>query len=107
MNAKLTSRPRLSPRILLIPLLLMLLVAHSAVLAQRDDPENIAPPDTVTIAGTPQMPLRCPGDWNTTCQETMLTSDADSELWTCAFVLEAVAGKCKESIQGQREQQKG
>ncbi len=82
MNAKLTSRPRLSPRILLIPLLLLLLVAHSAVLAQRDDPENIAPPDTVTIAGTLQMPLGCPGDWNTTCEETMLTYDADSDLWT-------------------------
>jgi pullulanase len=100
MNAKLTSRPRLSPRILLIPLLLMLLVAHSAVLAQRDDPENIAPPDTVTIAGTLQMPLGCPGDWNTTCEETMLTYDADSDLWTGAFVLEAGSYEYKAALNG-------
>ena len=69
-------------RLLPVPLFLLLLLAGlSPALAQRDDPENIEPPDMVTIAGTLQTPLGCSGDWNTTCAETMLTYDADSDLW--------------------------
>ena len=100
MNAKLTSRSRLNARALLIPLLLLLLAVHSSALAQRDDPENIEPPEMVTIAGTLQMPLGCPGDWNTQCEETMLTYDADSDLWTGTFVLEAGSYEYKAALNG-------
>ena len=48
-------------RLLSVPLLLLLLLAGlSPALAQRDDPENIEPPDSVTIAGTLQTPWAAP-----------------------------------------------
>ena len=88
-------------RLLCLPLLLLLLVAGlRPALAQRDDPENIEPPEMVTIAGTLQTPLGCPGDWNTQCEETMLTYDADSDLWLGTFVLEAGSYEYKAALNG-------
>jgi pullulanase-type alpha-1,6-glucosidase len=94
------SKPRFL-RLLSFPLLLSLLLAGlSPALAQRDDPENIESPESVTIAGTLQSPLGCPGDWNTTCEETMLAYDADSDLWLATFVLEAGSYEYKAALNG-------
>jgi len=88
-------------RLLSLPLLLLLLlVGLSPVLAQRDDPENIEPPESVIIAGTLQTPLGCPGDWNTQCEATMLTYNADDDLWTGTFVLEAGEYEYKAALNG-------
>ena len=43
-----------NPRYIVLLLLALLIGVYSPALAQRDDPENIEPPDSVTIAGTLQ-----------------------------------------------------
>ena len=87
--------------LLALPLLLALLLGGlSPALAQRDDPENIPPPDSVTIAGSLQTALGCPGDWNTECEDTLLAYDADSDLWLATFVLPAGAYEYKAALNG-------
>jgi pullulanase-type alpha-1,6-glucosidase len=82
-------------------LLAALLVAGvSPALAQRDDPENIPPPTTVTIAGTIQTQLGCPGDWNTECEASMLAYDPDDDLWMATFELAAGAYEYKAALNG-------
>ena len=81
-------------------LLALFLAGLSPVLAQRDDPQNIPPPESVTIAGTLQSPLGCPGDWNTQCEESMLTYDADNDLWWATFELEAGEYEYKAALNG-------
>lgn len=76
------------------------LLTLSPALAQRDDPENIPPPDTVTIAGTLQPELGCPGEWNTQCEESMLEYDADSDLWLATFDLPAGSYEYKAALNG-------
>ncbi len=99
MNPKLISTRAL--HLLSVPMLLALLLGGlSPVLAQRDDPENIPPPDSVIIAGTLQTPLGCPGDWNTQCEDTMLAYDADGDLWLATFVLPAGEYEYKAALNG-------
>ena len=38
-------------------------------------------PETVTIPGTIQSKLGCPGDWQPTCSGTFLTYDAEDDVW--------------------------
>lgn len=80
--------------------LFVFLVSLSPVLAQRDDPENIPPPESVTIAGSLQTSLGCPGDWNTQCEETMLAYDSGSDLWLATFDLEAGSYEYKAALNG-------
>ena len=80
--------------------LFIFLVSLSPVLAQRDDPENIPPPDSVIIAGTLQSALGCPGDWNTQCEDTLLVYDADSDLWTATFDMPAGSYEYKAALNG-------
>ncbi len=84
----------------LLLLALALFVGHSAVLAQRDDPENIPPPETVTIAGSFQALLGCPGDWNTQCEATQLTFSADDDLWSGTFDIPAGSYEYKAALNG-------
>ncbi len=98
MNAKPT-RSLYATRTLLLALLL-LLTGLTPVLAQRDDPQNIPPPDMVTIAGTLQTQLGCSGDWNTQCEESMLVYDADSDLWLATFVLATGSYEYKAALNG-------
>ncbi|MBE2201580.1 MAG: hypothetical protein IAE79_23410, partial [Anaerolinea sp.] len=81
-------------------LLLILLSRAPALQAQRDDPENIPNPDTVTIAGTLQTQLGCSGNWNTGCAETMLTYDPQDDLWTATFELTAGSYEYKAALNG-------
>lgn len=46
-------------------------------------------PDTVTIPGTLQSKLGCPGDWQPACSKTFLTLDPPSGLWIGEFDLPA------------------
>ena len=80
--------------------ILILLAGLPPALAQRDDPENIPPPETVTIAGTLQTQLGCSGDWNTQCEESMLAYDEASDLWLATFDLPAGAYEYKAALNG-------
>jgi len=81
-------------------ILLVFLLALPPVFAQRDDPENIPPPDTVTIAGTLQSDIGCPGEWNTQCEESMLVYDEEDDLWINTFDLPAGSYEYKAALNG-------
>lgn len=74
----------------LLPLLLTILFSVSSLFAQRDDPENLPPPESVSLAGTFQAQLGCPGNWITDCPATTMTYDVEDDLWT--ITLELAAG---------------
>jgi hypothetical protein len=61
------------------------LSTHSA--AADDTP----PPTTVTIPGTLQSKLGCPGDWQPDCAKTFLTYDPEADVWVGTFNLPAGA----------------
>lgn len=82
----------------LLSLLLLTVINTSTLLAQRDDPENIPQPESVTIAGTMQTQLGCAGNWNTGCTETMLTYDPEDDLWTATFALTAGSYEYKAAL---------
>ncbi|MGQ0603671.1 MAG: pullulanase X25 domain-containing protein, partial [Anaerolineales bacterium] len=45
-------------------------------------------PQTVTIAGTLQSELGCPGDWQPNCDKTFLTYDAEDDVWQGTFTVQ-------------------
>jgi pullulanase len=57
-------------------LLVLLRGATALIYAQSVDK-----PETVTIAGTMQSKLGCPGDWQPTCSATYLTLDEEDDVW--------------------------
>jgi pullulanase len=46
-------------------------------------------PETVTIPGTIQSVLGCPGDWQPDCENTFLPYDEEAEIWQATFDLPA------------------
>ncbi len=61
-------------------------------------PPEIIQPDFVTIPGTIQSVLGCPGDWAPDCDVTFLTLDEESGIWRGEFVLPAGDYKYKVAI---------
>ena len=82
-------------RFLLPLLLLILLVPTDAGLAQTNPL-----PGSVTIAGTIQSALGCPGDWQPECEDTGLNFDPDNDLWLRSWVLPAGAYEYKATLNG-------
>lgn len=79
----------------LVLVLLMLAALTSVVIAQ----ENPLP-DSVTVAGTIQSVVGCPGDWQPECEATFLTYDAQNDLWSGAFDLPAGSYEYKAALNG-------
>lgn len=73
--------PRLLP-LLLLPLLLLLL---SGSLSAAIAAPSAANPTSVTIAGSLQSELGCPGDWQADCAATHLAYDAADDVWQGTF----------------------
>lgn len=71
----------------LLVLLLVLLPAAPPAPARAQ--ERTPDPTTVTIPGTIQSLLGCPGDWQPTCSNTYLTYDPAFDLWSARFDLPA------------------
>ncbi len=84
-------------RMNLIVSLMLCLLLGSAVTAQDATP---AMPDTVTIAGTVQSLLGCPGDWQPECEATRLTYDTTNAVWRGSFDLPAGSYEYKAAING-------
>ncbi len=57
-------------------------------------------PEMVTIAGTVQSVLGCPGDWQPECEATMLTYDAADNIWRGSFDLPAGSYLYKAALNG-------
>ncbi|MEO8271050.1 MAG: hypothetical protein ABI557_15110, partial [Aureliella sp.] len=68
---------------LAIGLLLPALPLSAPIARAADSP----PPKTVTIPGTLQSKLGCPGDWQPNCAKTYLTYDPLADLWVGTFDL--------------------
>lgn len=84
-----------------IPLFcLFLLGLAGTAVAQREDPSEIPAPDSVTIAGTLQTQLGCASDWAPECEKTFLTYDAEKDIWTATFELQAGSYEYKAALNG-------
>ena len=59
-----------------------------------------AEPGTVTIAGSLQSELGCPGDWQPECAATQLTFDAEDGVWHATFAVPAGAWEYKAALDG-------
>ena len=59
-----------------------------------------AEPATVTVAGSFQQELGCPGDWQPECAATHLTLDADDGVWQGSFPLPAGSWEYKAALDG-------
>ncbi|MCU0492308.1 MAG: DUF3372 domain-containing protein, partial [Chloroflexaceae bacterium] len=89
------------PTVVLFTLLALLaallpLQATPAARAQEQTP----PPKTVTIPGTIQSKLGCPGDWQPACEQTFLTYDQAADLWRATFDLPAGDYEYKAALNG-------
>ena len=62
-------------------------------------------PTSVTIAGSLQSELGCPGDWQPECAATHLTYDATDEVWQGTFPVPSAAAPVR--IQGRAERRLG
>ena len=51
------------------------------------DAAHTAPPGAVTIAGSLQSELGCPGDWQPGCAATQLAFDATDDVWARSFLV--------------------
>jgi glycosidase len=70
-------------RLLLVTLLLALPLVQAAAAS------HTPAPGSVTLAGSLQSELGCPGDWDPGCAATHLTFDADDGVWQRAWSLPA------------------
>jgi pullulanase len=61
----------------------------AATAVDTSAPDPIEQPNFVTIPGTIQSQLGCPGDWQPDCEATFLTFDEEDGIWQGEFVLDA------------------
>ncbi|HEX6386730.1 MAG TPA: pullulanase-type alpha-1,6-glucosidase, partial [Anaerolineae bacterium] len=89
---------------LLAYLLALLAITTAAVsagpLTQTEDEASIPPPASVTIAGTLQPQLGCPGEWNTECEESMLAYSPEDDLYIATFDLPGGNYEYKAALNG-------
>jgi glycosidase len=80
----------------------VLLVALAAATAGLVGPlpHAVAEPAAVTIAGSLQDELGCPGDWQPECAATHLTFDADDGVWQATFAVPAGTWEYKAALNG-------
>jgi pullulanase len=62
-------------------------INNHALGAPGAGPIEVQNPDFVTIPGTIQEQLGCPGDWQPDCEATFLTLDEEDDIWQGAFEL--------------------
>ena len=55
-------------------------------------------PTSVTIAGSLQDELGCPGDWQPECAATHLTDDASDDVWQAVFSIPAGSWEYKAAL---------
>jgi len=87
-----------SRRTLVLALVLTLAASTAGVVGSASP--AAAEPATVTIAGSFQDELGCPGDWMPDCALTHLAFDADDGVWQATFVVPAGAWEYKAALNG-------
>jgi hypothetical protein len=71
-----------------------------ALTGVRADVVALASPTSVTIAGSLQSELGCPGDWDPACGSTGLAYDANDDVWQRSFTIPAGAYEYKAALDG-------
>src|SRR5919109_3812263 len=79
-----------SSRFGFVALSLLSLISAGALFAQT----------SVTVAGSLQSELGCPGDWEPSCSATFLTYDAADDVWQRAFNVPAGNWEYKAALNG-------
>ncbi len=69
--------------------------------------DQSAPPTSVTVAGTIQAALGCPGDWQPECTTTGLAYDAEDDVWFGEFNLPAGSYEYKAALNGSWDENYG
>lgn len=75
-------------------------LAASLAVAGGPPPLATAEPGSVTIAGSLQSELGCPGDWQPDCAATQLTFDAEDVVWQAVFPVPAGSWEYKAALDG-------
>jgi hypothetical protein len=70
----------------------------SHILTITTEPAEPPGPNSVTIAGSLQSELGCPGDWQPECAATHLGFDADDDVWQGTFALPAGSWEYKAAL---------
>jgi glycosidase len=86
----------MSRRNLALSLVLALAATTAGIVGQAGP--VAAEPATVTIAGSLQSELGCPGDWMPDCAATHLIFDADDGVWQATFALPAGSYEYKAAL---------
>jgi glucan 1,4-alpha-glucosidase len=73
-------------------------VAASLALLPAAAASHTPNPSSVTIAGSLQSELGCPGDWQPECATTHLTYDADDDVWQQTFPVPAGSHEYKAAL---------
>jgi len=81
----------------LVPLVALLLALP---LVQAATASHTAQPGSVTIAGSLQSELGCPGDWQPECATTHLTYDVNDTVWQGTWTVPAGAYEYKAALNG-------
>src|SRR5215475_2593516 len=72
-----------------LALLSVLVVLAGAASAGGANTGNTPNPTSVTVAGSLQSELGCPGDWQPDCATTHLAYDASDDVWQGTFMVPA------------------
>ncbi|HEX6332494.1 MAG TPA: alpha-amylase family glycosyl hydrolase [Actinomycetota bacterium] len=94
-----------SRRSSVLALILILAVTTSGLVGPAG--RAVAEPATVTIAGSLQSELGCPGDWMPDCSVTDLTFDAEDAVWQATFDLPAGSWEYKAALNGSWDENYG
>jgi hypothetical protein len=78
--------------------MLLGLTAAALVVLPAATASHTPSPSSVTIAGSLQSELGCPGDWQPECSATHLTYDAGDDVWQRAFSLPAGSYEYKAAL---------
>ena len=98
-----TTRPTVARRLRALAASTLLLAGLLPAAAAPALASHTPDPASVTIAGSLQCELGCPGDWDAGCAATHLAYDADDDVWQGAF--DVPAGEL--GVQGAAERRLG
>ena len=76
------------------------LLAQQNITIIYDHADHLIQPALVTVAGSLQSELGCPGDWQPTCSATSLTYDAEDTVWQGTFNVPAGNWEYKAPLHG-------
>jgi len=87
-------------RSVVLAVVLALVATAAAVAGPAGGAGAQAAPATVTVAGSFQSELGCPGDWQPECLATQLSPGADDGVWQATFTLPAGSWEYKAALNG-------